>query len=78
MAWVFRRLPSRNGYSVIALRDSNAVASEDIVKTWMRTSVVISELLLWVPAIVLGWVGVVLDGKGQGVKRSQRTKVSNA
>ena len=75
MAFIMHHL-SFSGSAVAALRDSGNVANQETIKVWMRYSVVISELLLWVPAVVTGWVGCVLNGRGYGVKRSQRTRVS--
>lgn len=75
MAFIMHHL-SFSGSAVAALRDSGNVANQETIKVWMRHSVVISELVLWVPAVVAGWVGCVLNGRGHGVKRSQRTRVS--
>lgn len=75
MGWIMHHLPF-SGRAVVALRDSGLVADQETVKIWMRHSVIISELVLWVPAVVVGWAGCVLNGRGYGVKRSQRTRVS--
>jgi alpha-1,3-glucosyltransferase len=54
---------------------SGVVAPEGDTKLFMRSTVLLTELLLWIPVVVYGWCGVVLDGTGtQRPKRSERTK----
>jgi alpha-1,3-glucosyltransferase len=71
MAYIFKLL---KGHGVVALRNSGQVASEESIKVWMRSSVLASEMLVWIPAVVL-WAYIVLGGKGGTSKRSGRTKV---
>jgi len=75
LGWIIHHLPFSAGRAVVALRESGQVAEEQTVKLWMRHSVIFSELFVWFPAVIWGWVGFVLNGGGSGPKRSSRTKV---
>ena len=58
----------------VALRGVGDVADEIETKLFMRNTVLLSEVLLWIP-VVLGWGAVVLGGVGtKRGRRSDRTK----
>lgn len=50
MAKLFHML---GGDGVIALRDTQEVSEESVVKTWMRLSVIWTEVFVWLPIVFL-------------------------
>lgn len=74
-SWVMGTLAERFGDpSWVALRGAKSVvASEDAVKVFMRTTAILSEFVLYVPVVALGWIGVAMAGKSIASGRSRRS-----